>query len=258
MRAQLLSRDITQEKWVKKLRKAKKYKMRVQAAKKLVRYKNVYTIQALFKSLNNRKEHSSVRGEAALSLAHLNVSYALHDIKRVARSRKKNLRRKARKALKILCPKRLNDKLFYIHIAKINVEGKHKRYTQHAILFYISKLLKKRPDTALLWSYCRKPRSWMIRKKKMKGLTLNIRAVLETSAKYTRLRSYFLWSTFPQKNIRLANNASAAIPIFSTPNRISLLASHIAQILQQDFHNFFEHHKKILLKKFDILPPPIQ
>lgn len=228
------------ESLIRMLKQSSSYKVRLTAVLGLSKYLEPASLQALRSTLENRREHPYVRAFAALGLARMKDVYSLRAIKRAARARNRFLRKKARKALRMMCPRRLRRKKFYIDLSKIRSSGPLHRYARDLMLLDMYQILRKRRDVTTTWPRCRQPRRWMLRRKRMSGYYIRMNLKLKYAGGKIQSSLNLLFTTYPQDSIKGAVSANAAANTSPNVGIVTRLIHVLTKSLARDISYFLD------------------
>lgn len=226
---------------IKTVRTHDSYKVRMTALVALSKYKNPKIAKLLMDVLKDRRQHYAVRGMAVKLLVRMNVVYAMPLFRKMYYTRNRRLRRIVRKALKHLCPRSTRGKKFYINFELAKGEGPNSKYAKDlAVMEFARYISSKRKDVLLGWPRCKRPKRWMLRRKRIKGYFINIRIQIKKRKKggtYGNLS--LLYTSFPKNAIKGMTSMEARTPVkpeldvvaFLTKSLVQGLASSIDQFL---------------------------
>jgi hypothetical protein len=220
------------------------YKVRLTAVLGISKYRTPEAVAILRKTLRKRREHLYVRGFAALGLGRMKATEAIQDLQKASRARSRFLRYKAKRALRMLCPRSLlRRKRFYISLAKSHASGPMASRAKVWMLGHIRRLLANRRNVTTRWYGCRKPRSWMLRRRRMMGFY--IRTNLKTTYRGGRLKTELsvLFTTYPGDAIKASVSASAAAVTSPGEAIMRRLVKAVTGHLRSDIAQFLDSRR---------------
>lgn len=225
--------------WIRALKGNRSVRIRVRAVKELRRHTSPQAIQALREAVRSRREHVYVRSAAALGLARMRATQAIPDLQRATRAHSRLLRRRAWRALRSLCPRSvLRRKRFYLHLAPIQASGIQSRFAKALLAQNVRSMLRQRRDATTVWYRCRKPKRWMLRRRRMSGYQLRLRLKMSYTGGKIRSRLTVLITTYPGDAIKASTHATASAA--TTPHRaiIRRLIRAVTGSLRSDLRRF--------------------
>lgn len=225
---------------IQTLQRSRSYKVRLTAVLSLSKYKHPKAIMALRRVLKKRREHPYVKGFAALGLGRMKATGAIDELRRAARSRSRFVRNKARRALRILCPRSLRGKRYYVHLAKVSSSGPLHQYASDVMLKQVKSFLARRRDVTMMWPRCRLPRRWMLRRRRMKGFGIRMRLTMSYTGGKIRSKLSVLFTTFPGNAIKGAVSGAASAATSPSKGIVKRLVVAVTSSLSSDFDQFLK------------------
>jgi len=225
------------------------YKVRLTAVLGLSKYNASRARMALRKRLKDTNEHPYVRGFAALGLARQNDIGSLEIFRKVYRKswrkKRKNrnyryLYKKLKKAMKIMCPYKTRGKKYYIdyNLRSFRTIGPYKNLAQDLFISKMTKSLKSQGNVTFTWNRCKRPKRWMLRRKRIAGYYLNIKIKLSSSGDVTKCKIGVIIARYPGNAIKSFLSASAQANSKPNPYVIKLLINSLTDTHAKSVKNF--------------------
>lgn len=218
------------------------YKVRMSALVALSNYKNPKIAKLLMNVLKDRRQHFSVRGMAAKLLVSMNVVFAIPLFRKMYYVRNRRLRRVIRSAIKDMCPRSTRGKKYYVNFELAKGEGPNSLYARDlAVMEFARYLMKKRKDVMLGWSRCRRPKKWMLRRRRIKAYYINIRIQIRKRKKGgTYGNMSLLYTSFPKNAIKGMTSIEARTPVQPELDVVAFLTKSLVQGLTSSVDQFLQ------------------
>jgi len=220
------------------LRTSQSRKVRVTALLGLTKFDDPRVTLALRKVLRSRKEHSLVRGFAALGLGRLKDVRALPALRKAAHVRSRSLRRQVRKAMRMLCPRRVKRRSVYLNFEKLKHSGP---LSQFALELFVGKLIRHyqgKKGVVLSWPRCRRPKRWHLRRRRTKGFFVNINTKIKDLGGVTKCDIGIIMARYPNNSIKGFYSADAKGSASPSHHVIKLLVNALFQAHVQTIDQF--------------------
>ncbi len=202
------------------------------------------TIQALLWLCRQRKTKRLIRGNALWALGVLQAHWTIPWIRRYRFSRSRFLRYRARKALRLLCPRRLRNKAFYLNVDTVDVKGPLSDYLSHTFAKKLHQIIRKNKEVSALWYRCRLPSRRALRRRRVQGFRIRFRLKVSQTAAGTNLLLKSMWTTFPGNAIRQWREMTVDVNSPPTPLVFLTALPTMMRSLSLDIRTFLESKRR--------------
>ncbi len=208
------------------LQRAKDSRYRRILVEKLGRYHSPLVYKVLKRIVRSKKEKVRVRIMAAKILLKRKDFSALPLLRRLSRRGRRSLRWRIRRLFRRYCPRRIRRRRarrFYLDFSKVKISGAYSELAREMMFLRFREYLRRRGDVVTIWSRCRRPRSWMLRRKRLKGYYVNLNLKIWSYGGVSYSKIGMILARYPSNAIRsfLSAKANAAAPL--SPRIVGML-----------------------------------